>query len=102
MDPVGPCQMRMSEKKVSIPHCVTMADPTAGWFETAKMPEKSADVSANALELKWLSGHPRPNVIVHHRGTKFMAEFKPPVQLDHDTTAKPMMARNPQANAKTD
>jgi len=39
-------------------HCMTMIDPSTRFFNTADVGQKTVNVTANWLEIHWLSRHP--------------------------------------------
>jgi len=62
VDPAGPCKFgdkKKPETHIEL-HCVTMADPATGFFETVEIGQKIADAIANWLEIHWLARHPWP------------------------------------------
>jgi len=79
--------------------CLTMIDPATGWFEMVRIPNKEAFTVAQLTETTWFTRYPWPQQIIYDRGSEFMGEFKRMVQEDYGITAKPITARNPQANA---
>ena len=78
---------------------ITMIDPATGWFEIVEVSTKSADVIANTIEQTWLCRYPWPLIVILDRGKEFMAEFSQMIRRDYGLKKKPIMTRNPQANA---
>jgi len=76
VDLVGPCKFGNPEKPKTHTelHCVTMADPATGFFETVETSQKTADVTANWLELHWLTRHPQPAEMTVDKGKEFARE----------------------------
>ena len=54
VDLIGPYTFGKGKNKLKL-HCLTMIDPTTGWFEIAEIPNHRADYIANYLEFQWLS-----------------------------------------------
>ena len=79
--------------------CLTMIDPTIGWFEMAQIPNKTAAEIADITKKTWFTRYPLPQQIVFDRGTKFMSEFAKIYQNDYGLRRKPITTRNPQSNA---
>ena len=102
IDLIGPYSFDVTvkgRKKTIILHCLTMIDPTTGWFEIVEVPEKRADIIANLLEQQWLMRYPWPTQVVLDRGREFMAEVKTLLEDEYGITRKPITMQNPQANA---
>ena len=97
---IGPYKIVRKCKKPLELWCVTMIDPTTGWFEIREVPRtKRADFVANIVEQAWLTRYPWPQKVILDRGTEFMAEFSKMIQDDYGIKKKPITKRNPQANA---
>ena len=79
--------------------CLTMIDPSTGWFEMAQIPNKKAAEIAYITEKTWFTRYPIPLRIVFDRGTKFMAEFSKMCHNEYGLKRKPITTRNPQSNA---
>ena len=100
VDMIGPYNIKQNNGKTITLWCVTMIDPSTGWFEIAEVPgTKRADVVANIVEQTWLTRYPWPQEVIFDRGTEFMAEFTNMLVNDYGITKKPITKRNPQANA---
>ena len=99
IDLIGPYVVKEHGKQKWILHCLTMIDPSTGWFEIAEIPNKRADVVANILEQTWLSRYPWPRHVIHDRGTEFMAEVHDTLENDYGCVINHTTTRNPQANA---
>jgi hypothetical protein len=80
-------------------HCLTMIDPATSWFEIVEIPDKTAHVVANLLEITWLSRYPWPTEIVMDRGKEFRAEVEDAIKHQYGIRRKVITTRNPQANA---
>ena len=78
--------------------CLTMIDPTTGWFEMAQIPNKTAAEISYITEKTWFTRYPLPQRIVLDHGTKFMAEFSKMCQNYYGLKSKPITTRNPQSN----
>ena len=79
--------------------CLTMIDPATGWFEMVRVPNKEAFSIAELAEKTWFTRYPWPQQVIYDRGTEFMGEFRRMVKEDYGVLARPITARNPQANA---
>ena len=75
-----------------------MIDPTTGWFEMAKIPNKTAAEIADITEKFWFTRYPLPQRIMFDHGTKFMTEFAKMCQNDYGLKRKPTTTRNTQSN----
>jgi len=77
-DLVGPCKFGNEQKpKTHVEfHCMSMIDPATGFFDTVDVDQKTADVTANWLEIHWLSRHPWPAEIAMDMGSEFAAEVR--------------------------
>ncbi len=98
VDLVGPCTFGEGKNEFHL-HCLTMIDPTTGWFEIAKIPNKRADCIANILEFTWLTRCPWPTEIVMDRGKEFAAEVREALKHECSIHRKIITTRNPQANS---
>ena len=78
---------------------VTMIDPATGWFEIKQVDNKESHTVSEAVEQSWLTRYPWPTNIILDRGTEFMGEFKRMIKEDYVIKKRPIIARNPQANA---
>jgi transposase InsO family protein len=79
--------------------CLTMIDPATGWLEMEQISNKTAAKVADICETTWFARHPLPQRITLDRSTEFMAKFAKMVKNDYGLKLKPIMTRNPQANA---
>ena len=75
-----------------------MIDPATGWFEMAKIPNKTAAEIADIIKKNWFTRYPLPQRIVFDRGTKFMDEFSKMCQNGYGLKRKHITTRNPQSN----
>ena len=94
---IGPCTIR-SKSQESLLHCLTLIDPDTGWFEIAKIHNKSSHEGMDLLEWTWLTRYPKPMEIFMDCGTEFMAMAKDLLHHDYGTLRKNITTRNPQAN----
>jgi hypothetical protein len=101
VDLIGPYKIERKGKKDLKLWCLTMIDPATGWFKMAQIENKTAAEVADTCETRWFTRyrHPLPQRITLDRGTEFMAEFAKMVKNDYGLKLKPVVARNPQANA---
>jgi hypothetical protein len=65
VDLIGPYNIKSNVKGVKIPplKCVTMIDPTTGWFEIKQYDDKKSITVTNIVEQEWLTRYPRPSLI---------------------------------------
>ena len=73
VDLIGPYMIPRKGKPPLKFWCLTMINPSTGWFEMAKIPNKTAAEIADITEKTWFTRYPLPQRIVFDRGTKFMA-----------------------------
>ena len=100
VDLIGPYTINRKGKPKLICRCVTMIDPTTGWFEIHQYDDKRAITVANIVEEQWLSRYPWPTQVTHDRGSEFIGDdFQRMLRDDYGIRAKPITVRNPQANA---
>ena len=76
-----------------------MINPATGWFEMAKIPNKTATEIADITKKTWFTHYPLPQRIVFDGGTEYMAEFAKMCQNDYTLIRKPITTRNPLSNA---
>ena len=76
-----------------------MIDPATGWIEICTVPSTRTDLTANQLELSWLTRYPLPIKVIVDRGNKFLAKFRDMIINDYGITVKAITSRNPRANA---
>ena len=98
VDLIGPYTIPWKGKNPLKLWCLTMIDPTTGWFEMAQIPNKTAAEIADITEKTWFTRYPLPQQIVFDCGTKFMAEFANMCQNDYGPKRKPIKYKNPQSN----
>ena len=79
--------------------CVTVIDPTMGWFKMKQIANKEPITIANVIETTWLTRYPWPDKIVYDRGSEFLVEFAEMIKEDYHINKKPITIRNPQANS---
>ena len=75
-----------------------MIDPSAGLFEMAQIPNKTAAEIADITKKTWFTRYLLPQQILFERCTKFMAEFAKMCQNEYGLKRKPITTRNPQSN----
>ena len=76
-----------------------MINPATGWFEMAKIPNKTAAEIADITRKNWFTRYPLSQQIVFDLGTKLMAEFSKICQNNYGLKRKPITVRNLQSNA---
>jgi len=101
VDLVGPYKFGNPEKpETHIEfHCMTMIDPATGFFDMVDVGQKTADVTANWLEIHWLSRCPSPTEIAVDKGSEFAAEARDTLKDEHGFVRKTIASRNPQSNS---
>ncbi len=100
IDLIGPYTLGDEKKKnTTTLHCLTMIDPSTGWFEIVEIPDKQADTISNLLEQEWLMRYPWPQKVIMDRGREFMGEVVTMLQNDYGIKRRPITTRNPQANS---
>ena len=63
--------------------CLTIIDPSKGWFEMAQIPNITAVDISDITKKTWFTPYPLPRQIAFDRGTKFMDEFANMCQNDY-------------------
>ena len=77
-----------------------MIDPATSWFEIAEIDNKWSDTIANAVEQEWFTRCPWPDKCTFDHGSNFLGkEFQDLLNKEHNVKTKPIMVKNPQANA---
>ena len=76
-----------------------MIDHATGWFEMARIPNKTAAEISDITKKTWFTRYPLPHRIVFDRVTEFMAEFSKICQNYYGLKRKTITTRNPQSNA---
>ena len=101
VDMIGPYSIQHAvQKKLTLElWAVTMIDPATGWFEIAQVDNKESHTVAETIEQTWLCRYPWPTTVILDRGTEFMGEFKRMIKEDYGIKARPITARNLQANS---
>jgi len=104
IDQAGPCKFGDERKpKTHIElHCVTMADPATGFFETVEIGQKTADATVNWLEIHWLTLCPWPTEITMDKEREFARKVSETLQNEHGVKRKIIASRNPQSNSMTE
>jgi len=101
VDLVGPCKFgdeKKPETHIEL-HCMTMADPATGFFETVEIGHKTADAMANWLEIHWLTRCPWPAETTVDKGGEFAREVSETLQNKCGIKRKIVTSRNPQSNS---
>jgi len=101
VDLVGPCKFgddKKPETHIEL-HCVTMADPATGFFETVEIGQKTANTMANWLEIHWLTRHPWPTETTVDKGREFAREVSHTLENECGVKHKIITSRNPQSNS---
>jgi len=101
VDLVGPCEFgdkKKPETHIEL-HCMTVTDPATGFFETVEIGQKTADTTANWLEIHWLTRCPWPTEATVDKGKKFAREVSQTLKNEHGVKQKIVASRNPQANS---
>ena len=96
--------------------CLTMIDPTIGWFKIMELPLASVTVKQEGKEIteiiidkssaavsklfnkQWLSRYPRAKYITYNNGSEFKLHFESLCD-SYRLKRKPTTIKNPQANA---
>ena len=100
VDLIGPYSIKHKGKTTLTLWCVTMIDPTTGWFEISELPgTKQADEVTILVEQTWLNRYPWPQEVITDGDKEFMAEFTKLVKEEYGAIKKVITKRNPQANA---
>jgi hypothetical protein len=99
VDLIGPYKIRGKGKSDLILWFLTMIDPATSWFEMAQIPTKTATEVANICKMMWFTRYPLLQQLTLDRGTEFIAEFAKMAKDDYSLKIRPIMTRNPQANA---
>jgi len=76
-----------------------MVDPATGFFQTAEIGQKTADVTANWLEIHWLARCPWPAETTMDKGREFAREVSETLQNECGVERKIVASRNPQSNS---
>jgi len=76
-----------------------VANPATGFFETVEIGQKTADVTANLLEIHWLARHPWPAEATVDKGRDFAREVSETLQNECGVKRKIVTNRNPQSNS---
>jgi len=101
IDPAGPCKFRDEKKSETHAelHCMTVADPATGFVETVEIGQKTANATANWLEIHWLAQHPWPTDATVDKGREFAREVSETLENEHGVKRKVVASRNPQSNS---
>ncbi len=77
-----------------------MIDPASSWFKIHQYRDKQSVTIANIAEQECFLQYPWPTQVTFDRGSKFIGhDFKHMILHDYGVKAKPIIVRNPQANA---
>ena len=74
---------------------MTFVDPVTGWFEIAKIPDKTSARISQIFNNTWLSRYPRPRKVIFVNEN----EFKKPLLRDFSIKPTATTIKNPQANS---
>jgi hypothetical protein len=66
VDLISPYTLKRKSKVTLKLWCVTMIDPTTGWFEMKQINDKEVITVANIVETTWLTRYPWPTIIIEH------------------------------------
>ena len=99
VDSIGPYHLTRKGLPKLIFRAITMIDPATGWIEIRAVRTGRADEAANIIEQAWLTRYPWPEYITYDKGPEFKAEIITLIEEEYKLKAKPITARNPQANA---
>src|SRR5687768_5086631 len=100
IDLIGPYKIQRKGQPDLECKCVTMIDPTSGWFEIHQYDNKRLITVANIAEQEWFSRYPWPTQVTFDRGSEFNGkDFQKMLVQDYGIKRKPITVRNPQANA---
>ena len=71
--------------------CVTMIDPTTGWFEIQQYDDKPSITVANNIEQEWFLRYPWPMQVTCDRDSKFIGqEVQKMIKEAYGVKAKPI------------
>ena len=73
VDLIGPYTIPRKVKNSLKLWCLTMIDPSTGWFDMAQIPNKTAAEIADTTKKTWFTRYPLPQRIMFDCGTEFMA-----------------------------
>eukprot|EP00957_Ditylum_brightwellii_P127429 9717364-Ditylum_brightwellii.AAC.1 len=76
-----------------------MIDPATGLFEIKEITNWSSNVVANIIEHTWLARYQWPHKVILDMGTEFMKDFITLICNECRIKCKPIITRNPEANA---
>jgi len=73
-----------------------MIDPATGFFEMVEIGEKTADITANWLEIHWLTQYPWVTEMTVDKGREFAREVSETLKNEHGVKRKIVTSHNPQ------
>ena len=120
VDLVGPYTLKAKDGTVLDFMCLTMIDPTSGWFEIAELPvheilkkkksknkgklekteyfDKTSAQISRLVNKSWFSRYPRCQQIIYDNGSEFKLHFEDLCET-YGIKRKPTTIKNPTANA---
>ncbi|GMF24808.1 unnamed protein product [Phytophthora fragariaefolia] len=78
---------------------ITIIDQATRWLEVGIQPDKASLTTAESFDREWLCRYPRPMQVVHDLGPEFTGVEFQMLLYSYGIKAKPITAKNPQANA---
>ena len=97
VDCIGPWLLKCGEQELKF-HALTTIDLVTNLVEISRLENLTAAHVALQFENQWLSRYPKPNSVIFDQGREFMGEFQS-VLMYNRIEARPISAKNPQANA---
>jgi len=76
-----------------------MADPATCFFEMVEISQKTADATANWLEIHWLARHPWPAEMTVDKGRELAGQVSETLENEHGVKRKIVTSRNPQSKS---
>ena len=79
-------------------NAMNFVDPATGWFEIAKITNKTSARISQIFNNTWLSRYLRPRKVIFDNGNKLKKDFLPLLK-DFSIRPTPTTIKNPQANS---
>ncbi|OWZ04540.1 LOW QUALITY PROTEIN: hypothetical protein PHMEG_00023540 [Phytophthora megakarya] len=76
-----------------------MIDQATRWLEVGVQPDEESLTTAESFDREWLCRYPIPRKVVHDQGPEFTGEEFQELLRSYGITAKPITAKNSQADA---
>jgi Integrase zinc binding domain len=77
VDLIGPYTVTTKHEKELSLQAITICDPATGWFEGAKIKDKTSEGTAKILDQTWFCCYPRPKRCISDNGNEFLGkEFR--------------------------